>query len=259
MIRWTPFLLLWTPLSSMYFGNPAQPALQTEGIAFGETKWVSLRVGYLDDYLYNQRYEDEFKLESLINSPTFVELATHAAEITLNVKNWIDVYGLLGESQIQVDRDVYANWQFAWGVGAKVVFFEKNQFRVGGDFKYFESNQEPLYLISENLPYNIVGQFDFHYEELQGALGISYQIDWLCPYIAGTYLFSRISPDPTIFLVRLPNEDLLTDITSKSVVSEQRWGLALGVSILGGKQGSLSLETRMFNQNGVDISGEIRF
>jgi hypothetical protein len=35
--------------------------------------------------------------------------------------------------------------------------------------------------------------------------------------------------------------------------------MAVGGTILGGKKGSLTIESRFFNQNAINVSGEIRF
>jgi len=251
-------LFPWLPLFPMFFGNPGQPALQTQGVIIQDS-WVSLRVGYVGDYLYRQRYTDEFKLDSLITSPTFIKLSTDAAEITLNFKNRLDLYTLIGQSTLQVDRDLFTSWKFSWGVGGKLVIFQHGDFRIGADGKYFQSRQAPRYLVGENLPYPVVTNFIFKYEETQGAVGMSYQLSWLCPYMSLTYLVSKIDPNPMIVLVRLPDSDTIVDIVSKSVVTQRRWGMALGATLIGGTQSSLTIESRLFNQNGFDINGEIRF
>lgn len=259
MRQWFLTFIPWASLSAMCFGNPAQPALQTEGCLLTSPTWMSFRAGYVDDYLYRQRYKDEFKLDSLIDNPTFVTLSTHAAELTFNLYNRWDLYFLTGQSQLQVDQEVFTSWQFSWGIGTKIILFQHNSLRVGTDIKYFTSNQKPTYLNSENLPYNVLTDFSLQYQEMQASLGLSYQIQWLIPYLSATYLFSKIEPNPMIFLVRLPSTDFAADITSKSVITQRRWGLALGATILGNEQGSITLESRLLNQNGIDLSGEIRF
>ena len=248
----------WAPLFPMFFGNPAQPALQPHGVIIPNS-WVSVRVGYVGDYLYRQRYQDEFKLDSLISAPTFIKLSTDAAEVTVNFKDRIDLYTLLGQSTLQVDQDIFTGWNFSWGVGAKLVLFQEGNFRIGVDAKYFQTNQVPRFLVGENLPYPVVTDFVLQYEEAQCSFGLSHQLSWLCPYISATYIVSKIDPNPLVILVRLPDSDTIVDITSKSVITDRRWGIAIGATLIGGTQTSLTIESRMLNQNGFDINGELRF
>jgi hypothetical protein len=74
-----------------------------------------------------------------------------------------------------------------------------------------------------------------------------------------TYLHTQITPQPSLVTVRFPLYNHSIDTSSKSVISQRRWGMAVGGTILGGKKGSLTIESRFFNQNAINVSGEIRF
>jgi hypothetical protein len=254
------FTLLWpTLLCAIWVGNPGQPGLLTHGVAWDKTRNWSVRLGYLSDYVYNQRFRDEKMFDDLLDEPTYVRLSTDSALITLNFKRKIDLYALLGSSQLQVDHEVYSSRQFSWGVGGKAVIFRSHQFRIGIDAKYFSSAQSPQFFLDDGQAYNITSPFDFDYSEIQLALGLSYSTRFLSPYVQATYLYAKIDPDPSFAIVRLPTAPILIDVDSNSVLGRKRWGLALGMTLLARETISLSLEARLLNQNGVDVSGELRF
>jgi hypothetical protein len=90
-------------------------------------------------------------------------------------------------------------------------------------------------------------------------MGIAYRTQYLSPYINATYLISKLEPQPLIALVRLPTLDFNVDVASKSVIGSRRWGIALGTTLVDNRKASLAVEWRAFNQNSVDVTGEVRF
>ena len=83
------------PLFAILIGNPAQPAMQKEGIV-RPASWWSVRIAYFEDYVYRQRFEDEFIDPELFHSKTFSRMTTDAGLITLNFWDKLDLYGILG-------------------------------------------------------------------------------------------------------------------------------------------------------------------
>lgn len=252
-------LLPFSPLAAMLIGNPAQPALQKNGIWKSPPAWWSIRVTYFEDYVYRQRFQDEFKDPELSHTKTFSKFTTDAAQLTLNFRNRLDLYAILGGSKIQLDNEVFTSRQFAWGTGLKLVIFHSGKLRIGTDFKYFETDQKPLYFISDDFPLNVLSSFILQYSEIQAALGASYRIGPVVPYIHATYLITKIEPIPPTVAVLLPFMNLEDDMVMKSVIGQRRWGLALGATIVDCSKGTLSLESRFFNQNSIDVNVEIRF
>lgn len=246
----------------MLIGNPGQPVIQRYGVLQSSPSWWNLRVGYLSDYVYRAKFKDEFRFPDMATTSSYIKLSTDAALITFNIKNVCDLYGIVGSSSLQLDREVYTNRELSWGFGGKFIFFRAGCLRIGADFKYFETDQEPLYFVADGLPYNVESDFHLKYSEFQAAVGMSYRIPLLSPYIQVTYLISKLEPNPYIAAVRLPQAgfgDTPVDIISKSVIGHRRWGLAVGATIISNCKGSITLESRMLNQNAVDVTGEIRF
>ena len=253
------FLALFSPLSAMFAGNPAQPALLNKGIWIGSSSWASFRIGYLDDWIYKQRFMDEFKLEGVTHTRTFLKLSTYAGIATINFKNRFDLYGIVGSSRLQIDEEIFTKRALSWSVGAKLMFLKHGNFFLGTDLKYFETNQKPKYFVVEGLPYNIVSNYRLKYKEIQVALGMTYRAWLFAPYINGTYILTHVEPEPAVVLVRLPDMDEIVDVESKSILCKKRFGTTFGLTLIDCCKASLSLEWRVFNQNAINVNGEIRF
>ena len=243
----------------MLAGNPAQPSLQECGVAISPPSWLSLRIGYLDDSVYRQRFKEFRVLSGEPAEKSAVKIYTHSALVTLNIKNRLDLYGLLGSSRMILDSELFTRSQFAWGVGGKLVIFEYKHLDLGLDVKYFQSDYDYIsYLVSEGTPYKVVGPFTLQYNETQLALGICYKTPLIAPYINATYLISEIEPEPGIILIQLSPKDLV-DSPIASITTQRRWGLAVGATLISSSKTALSVESRMFNQNAIDVNLEIRF
>lgn len=256
------FLLVFFPfaLGAMLIGNPAEPSLDKTGLFTPPDSWVSLRIAFLEDYVYHQRFEDEFKLDGVERTKTNAELSTNAGMVTLNFEDRLDLYGILGASRLQLNQEIFSTMQFSWGFGGKLLIFEAKNLSFGLDIKYFVANQKPRYFLADGLPFNVVQNFKFKYNEMQFALGMCYQYTWLAPYFYATYLITKIDPDPTIALVQWPLDDtVLVDAECKSFVAKRRWGMAVGATLLSGSKATLSVESRMFNQNAIDVNLDVRF
>lgn len=252
-------LLIPTTLKATFFANPALPALETDGIVKSPPSGFCFRLGYMADNLYRQSYHEEFQIDGAAISTSHAKLTTNAATITLNYKNWLDLNALAGCAQMQIDHDIYTKQQLAWGIGAKFLVFQTGSIFVGLDLKYFQSNQKPVYLSSAGYAYNIRSNFKMNYLEQQAAIGIAYRTQMISPYIYASYLYSKISPEPMTLVVRMPTYDGYAQSYSSSVIDKHRWGMALGATIVGGCKGSVTLESRFFNQNALNVSGEVRF
>ncbi len=254
------FLLFFPwPMAAMLIGNPAEPALGTTGIFTTPKAWCTLRAAFFEDYIYHQRFQDEFKLEGSEHVKTFSKLSTNAGMLTLNFKNRIDFYGIAGASRLQINQEIYSKMQLAWGCGGKLVIFRTDRFYVGADIKYFETDQQPIYFLSEGLAFNLAGDFLLQYKETQTSVGFCFRTGCIAPYIYATYLIAKFEPDPMIALARWPLSDLLIDVMCKSAILKRRFGLGLGATLLSDGKSTLAVESRMFNQNAVDVNLEVRF
>jgi hypothetical protein len=253
------FLFLSGKLYSFAIGNPAQPALLTDGVIHGPTKTWAFRVAYFDDYVYAQHVKNEFNFGSVGDKPPVVTLSTDAAQITLNIRKWIDLYGIVGSAKLQLDQEIYTRRELAWGLGLKLMIYRVGNLRFGCDVKYFQTNQKPLYLVSSGLPLDVITNWYLRYKETQAALGLSYKAGFICPYINASYIVTKIEPQPFSFLVNVPGSPDPMDAFVHSLDGNRRWGMAVGATLLAGAKGTFAVESRFFNQNGLNASLEVRF
>jgi len=251
------FIFLTCHLFAMFVGNPLNPMFYFDGIITNDLKTFGMRIGYLQEYVYQGKYKDEFLTIDSTNSNN--TLSTYAGILTFNFVNRLDVYGILGNSKMQIDRVIFEKRRISWAVGAKAILYKRNKFAIGADIKYFETNPKPDYFLIEGMPAPLITDFSLEYMETQGSVLIGYEGELLSPYIGVTYLFSRITPSPSTGLLDLPNFDMIVDFEIRKAINRKRWGMAIGTSILSSQKMALNLESRLFDQNSVNISGEIRF
>src|SRR5579872_3206355 len=140
-------------LSAILVGNPGQPGLLHEGMFY--TSWWSFRVTYFDDYIYQERFRDEFKIDDIPRSKSNMKLSTFAAQGILNFKDRIDIYGIIGSSKIKIDEEIFSKRRLCGGLGTRVVILHEGNFYFGADFKYFESDQKPAFFVVDGLAYDI--------------------------------------------------------------------------------------------------------
>ncbi|MDE3055488.1 MAG: hypothetical protein KGI80_02155 [Verrucomicrobiota bacterium] len=246
-------------LSAMLVGNPAEPALETEGIFTSPAAWCTLRLAFFEDYIYYQRLVEKFTVEGNSERSSFARLGTSAGILTLNCKNRLDLYGIGGGSKLQVNEQTFTSTAPCWGGGGKWLFLRTHNIFGSVDVKYFSTDQTPRYFLEEGLAYVPVGDTELSYTETQVAVGLSFLTKPLSPYIYGTYLTAKLTPHPTKILVRIPQDDFLGDALLNTEESQRHFGMALGATFVSGEKISLAVESRLFNQNALDAKLEVRF
>lgn len=254
---WLVCILYIPSLHAVFVGNPLDPTLYHQGIFATCQKAFSMRLGYIQEYIYRGQYSDEFPTIESTNSDN--SLCTYGGILTFNFLNRVDVYGMLGNTQLEVDRVIFDKRRVSWAGGAKIMIYKYHHFALGIDIKHFATKSKPSYFLIDGIPANLITDFSLRYEETQGALGVSYAGELLSPYLGLTYLFSRITPLPSSGALDLPNFSLLLDFEIRKALNRKRWGLVIGTSILSQQSVTVNIESRIFDQNSVNITGEIRF
>ena len=255
------FLLLCLTVQGWGFvvGNPGQPWLMMDGVFPYKNKYCSLRAAYLNDYVYSQEFKGQLAIAGDGEKPPINKISSETAQITLNFVRRLDIYGIIGTAKLQMDSEVYAQNELAWGAGVKAVMLQTHHFQLGCDFKYFQTDQTPAYFVSSGLPLGLKSDLTLSYQEYQAAMGCSYRSEIFCPYVAATYLNAKINPSHNKFLVSVPGMEELIDATTRSYMNSNTWGMAVGGTLMMGEKGTLTVESRFINQNGIDASLEIRF
>jgi hypothetical protein len=240
-------------------GNPAAACLQTEGLIWEDTKWASLRTSFQQDYVYKQEFHEEFQIGDCKINQSKVKLWTQAGQITLNMKDRFDLYGIIGRVKLEIDEDVLTKQNFGWGVGGKFLIYNGKGLKAGCDLKYTETEQKPQFFQCDHFAYNVTSNFHYNYSEIQAAIGISYSLKNISPYANASYLISKLKALPPTVKVKIPIEDIEVNVNAKSIIGRNHIGMVLGATITDQKKASLNFEWRAFNQSAVNISGDLRF
>lgn len=251
------FLFLNTKLQGLVVGNPSDPALYSNGLFSCGCKKYSLKAGFLYNNVYKGRFKEKFA--ALESTPSDIKYHLLAGEITLNFFNRLDIYSILGTTNLQIDDMIHTDRHFAWSVGLKAILFKIKCFDFSFDGKYFQTNQRPKFLISDKITYPLVSSFIEKLQEYQASLALSYRTSLLIPYIGATFLYSTITPSTRVGTILLPDGDKTFFQTSESI-TRNMWGMVVGISVINRKkQATLNLESRLFDQNAFAFVATIRF
>jgi len=254
------FFLFYTKIFALVVGNPSDPGIYSNGIFISNKKNVSLRASFLYNNIYKGRFQEKFKnLTSTPSDSSNIKMQIYSGILTFNFFNRLDIYGILGTTNLQIDQEIYTDRKLAWAAGFKAILLKIHHFDCSIDAKYFYTLQKPKYFISEKIVYPLVTSLEQKLEEYQLCFAISYVTNFLIPYAGATFLYSTITSNPKVAFMVLPDlERQWVDI--KDSKTSRNYGLVLGISILNNKyQANINLETRMFDQNGFAFVGTFRF
>ena len=250
-------ILLWMRSAfAIFVGNPSEPGFYPNGIIHGGGGNYNLRFAYLCDNIYNSFFEDEFK--TISSNSSELKLSSFLMHAVFDIRNKLDFYGMIGASKMQIDELIYLKRHLSWGLGTKAILFCSERFTIGMDLKYFETNQKPTYFVLEKTPADLLTPFILKYYEIQGACAVSFRADRYLPYAGITYLFAKVNPDSTMGRLYIP-ESGPTKFAAESSIISRRWGLVVGTTILSYGAFSLNIESRLINQNAVNVQGEFQF
>jgi len=249
-------VFLFSKVFSLPIGNPSDPGLYFNGLFTSKMKNASIRASYLYNNIYNAKYQDKLILTA---TPSDVKMRITAGVLTFNFFNRIDLLGILGTTDFELDTLIFSDRTLAWGAGLKLIIYKGEKIDFSLDGKYFSTKQRPTFFLVEKAVYPLVGSFKEHIEELNGSFALSYKTNFLIPYIGATFLYSRIVPKPLVGYLLLPDGDQTVFATNDSDIKNM-FGVAAGVSIINRqKNATLNLETRVLDQNAFAFIGSIRF
>ncbi|MBN2479512.1 MAG: hypothetical protein JXA94_04720 [Parachlamydiales bacterium] len=211
--------------------------------------------------MYNNIYKGRYQEKNTDpgSLPSDTKLRINCALISLNMNKILDLNVILGSSDLQIDQEIYAYRRFAWGAGFKLVLCKYKNVFASFDGKYFQTDQKSDFFIIDKEVYPLKTAFKQTYEEYQGSLSISYPTKFLSPYIGATYLYSDITPTPKGGILILPGGSEL-DFDTNNYTVRKNFGMVVGTTISNlSSKATISIETRMFDQNAFAFVGQIRF
>jgi len=246
-------------ISAIHVNNPAYPSYFQQGLFYKVKKkpaW-GIKTSVFYDNIYKGRYEDEFK--TINSNPANIEMSTIGAALYFNMRNRLDVVGYVGYSQMRLDKLYYTHRCPSYGGGGSLLLLKTHNIYLTIDAKYFRTDQKSDYFLCDGQIAPIIGDFELQYEEIQGALTLGYEIEFLIPYIGMTYLYSSIDPSPPTGILQIPGTEYLVDFHTSRAVTRRNWGMLVGCSLVDNEMMSLTLESRFFDQNAYHVSGTFRF
>lgn len=251
------FFLLFTSAHALYVGNPANPCFLKDGVLILKKPGFSIRTGYITEYIYQASFVDEF--ETTQTTRTNASMTTISGMAVFNILDRWDIYAMAGASKLKMDQMIEANRNFSWAVGTTATMYKGEHFSLGADIKYFETDQKPDFFCINGIARPLEGSFVLELQEFQAALAGSYTVGDFVPYIGLTYLFSKINPIPTIGLLSIPERRRVVQFEANPSINHKKIGVVLGTSLVSTETMNLNVESRMVDQNAINISGQVRF
>lgn len=233
-------------------GNIASPAM-------GKDNGRSFRLigGFESDIIFDRKVKDM----------DGVDLNFYMGKLGISFNDRFLAYALLGSgsgnaeyttsgSKVEYDTDS----AFAWGIGAKAIFYETELsgfgngiLRFGGDIKYRYVEPDVSKVTIDGVVYDIpnadITDAVIEYGEFQGAIGLSYQINKFIPYMG--VKFSSLSGDSKSTILGTEyKEDYEADNTV---------GMFLGADLVLADALSFNVEGRFIDEEAVNVGATIRF
>ena len=256
-------LLFASFLNATPVDNPAMPkALQT-GLFLCPANSFSVRMGYEGNFIRDRRMKQTQEGSGEADN---YQLFVNSGKVTLNLLNRLDIFTVLGRGRAEIDWrvqdffdhvNVQTTYHFAWALGAKAIFYEWCNVSLAGGGRFFQYNSPLKWMTSDGVSFDVDDARLKHYE-WQLDLGMSYKIDFFIPYIAVKYSLARAKietvPTPTGGYYFVENGGGKIHFKSDKPI-----GMAIGCSLTTTDKFLLNLEARLFDEEAVTITGELRF
>jgi len=237
----------------MEVGNIFSPSIIQKGFFIKDESSIYIKAGFKDFYISNLNFK--FVESARKNGFCRLQLPGNAmiGFFTVGFKERADVYADLGSLWLKPSffykEDAFkavSKEGFLARGGVKLIFLDINDFTLGADIKYgisFLNNRsltKNMALTPTSMKYVLRGW--------QGAVGLSYQIKPLIPYLGLTFHQESLVFKKVPFAMG----NLTTHVNKKI-------GLFLGTSITNFTYFALNLEARLVSEKAFCAEGVIRF
>jgi major outer membrane protein len=264
-------------------GNPWDASLLGEGLIYevydncgpcgGWLDLFSFRFGFYGDYVFDRHLKfKSFSVQDFSKAKIF----TNAGYLAVNVWKRFDVFATLGATSMDWETrtgallpvsinssiPVYieSNERFSWSVGGRATLWECGCLGVGLEGQYFQACPDINYIRTESFPPTYLYNVKAKYKEWQVGLGAAYWVDigWygtgLVPYAA--IKWSQVNEKIQRTFVTLPGTGTFTTFDPDN---QKNWGYAVGLSLVGCKVASVTVEGRFADEKAVHVNSQIRF
>ncbi len=280
------FIISSSTLLALPVDNPLLPGLYRNGVFWNQDctknsadckpllwKGFSFRFGYYGDFVFDRHLRIQTKKNhSTIHRTT---INTNAAYYAFNFCERFDLFGSLGATQTNfvvtgkslgnplLNRWVYIDTEttFSWSLGGRGALLQLGCLGIGVEAQYFRTCARLNSISSAGLDtfyYVKKGRPRFH--EWQVGLGAAYRItiatsSALIPYLAVKWAQCGFDADDLQSNDPNPNHRF----TVFNMENDRSWGYAIGVSLLGYKKATVTVEGRYHSEKAVYVNGTVRF
>ncbi len=255
MLYFLALLLASAQLSALYLGNPAEPQVVDEGFFMSEDSFLTIKVGYQGDWVFNRKMRAHDGISGRIDR---FELRMDQGVATFNILDRGEIYVSAGSltstywHRPRVDkerREVESHDRWTAGGGARLILFQWGNTILGVDAKYQYSAPHFKWAAVNGTSHDTGAHM--RYWEWQVGTGLSYTVDMFTPYIGATY--SVAEANLTGF------RHTVYPATHFHMRNVDRFGMAVGCSLSSGKKFDLTLEARMFSEQAVTAAANVKF
>lgn len=247
-------LTLCTSVFALYNGNPAEPELIDEGLFIPDDFCLAVKLGYQGDIVFDRKLKARNGSSGRMDESC---LYIQQGVLTLNLIQKLELYGSLGAMNAYLTnrphfdekrREYQTDNRIAWGAGGRMVLFNWDSATVGLNGSYFQGYPHLKWDALNGVSFPSEATVNYH--EWQVGLGVSYQVDLFCPYVAVTYSDVRARISRIGSNMQLPKGHF-------TMKSRDKFGLALGCSLTNAKIVDLNLEVRLIDEEAVILAGNI--
>jgi hypothetical protein len=239
-------------------GNPSFPRIIDQGICIPKSSWLTVRTGYEGDFVSDARLEqtgggrvDDF------------EQQTNSGTLTATILERLDLFGIFGSSRAEADwrisveeeirrLEIESDYDFLWGVGARALLLIWGNANLGLGGRYSVAKYNLSWATVDGISQETSGS-RLNWDEWQVDLDLSYQIDFMIPYLGIKYSSVRSELHAVEF-------EVANGGGAENTFKERNpVGAVIGCTISNGKYFLLNVEGRLIDEEAVTVSADLKF
>lgn len=219
-----------TTLSALFNGNPALPEIPEKGIFLPVECFGGVKVGGQADWVFKTDKHFSYQM--------------YQGVLTANFIDRVEVFASLGtmKGKLTYPQNIsfQTSYNSTWGIGGRVLLIYWNQLVMGANAQFQSAKLDITRRYENNVEFHPKDKH-LHYNDWQVGVGFAYHLDWVVPYLGLCYHAPHISaPD-----VSLDQQD--------------PFSLYVGFTLTNDKYAEVTFEGRMVGENGISLSGNVRF
>ncbi|NGX54841.1 MAG: Major outer membrane porin [Chlamydiae bacterium] len=253
-------------------GNPSEASLMHDGV-FYEPRCVDFcdpyadwsdaiffRLGFYGDYVLNRNLEVYTGIHKGKSIEQF-ELTTNAGEFTISACDRVDLFVVLGTTNIDLTTNaaslagagsgaingdrlhLESETRLSLSFGGRATLFQSGCCSFGIEGQYFYTKPDIRRITArETVSVNPAGNIQMKYSEWQIGFGVSYRIWNLVPYFGGKW--SSADVDLNHAFINVSSDAPVVNVILDNFKNRFNGGYVIGVSLVNCEKATLTFETR---------------